>query len=556
MNNHPKELRSVISILTFIVITIQSFAQTFSSWSDYEYFNVIYLPNPSKVGDGKSLFLSDTWNHVGETKTFLSEQVGIGKILPENFEDWPKAAKDSPHRVLHIQVWAHGSYRQVGYVARGTSYTYWRYLNLTHLVKFEANPNYTGQLLTEEIKASVGLNTNLNRDHARIQENWQLSHENDKYSYNQKSESAILLELESLGYANYPKIIIQPELTEITSDSLKMILKQASEECILGLYRIAPGSDKQCGNYRFGVIELEGELTAIISKEIEMSEIQNWKEGEVKARFIRTAAPSFFIADWKGADRSDSEGFAECEEGMLTINLEAVGGSGTDTDCKYIKTFPLNNSGSANNEAAPALIGNASGAGSAVVIDQSNQFVVTNFHVVDGASSFAVEQGGKLFKAVLLKKDENNDLALLRITEEGMSLRQIPISMDDKLGDRVYSAGYPRVFEMGDEIKITEGVISSMSFLSDPSKFQTSVPITNGNSGGALLDENGNLVGITQGGWRPDANTENVNAAVKSLYLISLAQTESTCNISLSQNEQKVDFSTIEESVLPLFVYD
>ena len=137
-----------------------------------------------------------------------------------------------------------------------------------------------------------------------------------------------------------------------------------------------------------------------------------------------------------------------------------------------------------------------------------------------------------------------------------MSLRQIPISMDDKLGDRVYSAGYPRVFEMGDEIKITEGVISSMSFLSDPSKFQTSVPITNGNSGGALLDENGNLVGITQGGWRPDANTENVNAAVKSLYLISLAQTESTCNISLSQNEQKVDFSTIEESVLPLFVYD
>ena len=556
MNNHPKQLRSLISILTFIVITIQSFAQTFTSWSDYEYFNVIYLPNPSKIGDGKSFFLSDTWNHVGETKSFLADKVGVGKILPENFEDWPKAAKDFQHRVLHIQVWAHGSYRQVGFEARGTSYTYWRYLNLTHLVKFEANPDYTGQLLTEEIKASVGLNTRLNRDHARIQENWQLSHENDKYSYNQKSESAILLELESLGYAIYPEIIIEPELTEITADSLKMILKQASEECIIGLYRKAPGSDKQCGNYRFGVIEDEGELTAIISKEIEMSEIQNWKEGEVKARFIRTAAPSFFIVDWKGADRSDSEGFAECEEGMLTIKLESNDGSDNDSDSTYIKTFPLSNSASASNEAIPAIIGNASGAGSAVVVDHSSQFVVTNFHVVDGASSFAVVQGGKLFKAALLKTDENNDLALLRITEEGINLRQIPISIDDKLGDRVYSAGYPRVFEMGDEIKITEGVISSMSFLSDPSKFQTSVPITNGNSGGALLDENGNLVGITQGGWRPDANTENVNAAVKSLYLISLAQTESTCNISLSQNEQKVDFSSIEESVLPLFVYD
>jgi hypothetical protein len=127
--------------------------------------------------------------------------------------------------------------------------------------------------------------------------------------------------------------------------------------------------------------------------------------------------------------------------------------------------------------------------------------------------------------------------------------------MDDKLGDREYSAGYPRVFEMGDEIKITEGVISSMSFLSDPSKFQTSVPITNGNSGGALLDESGNLVGITQGGWRPDANTENVNAAVKSLYIISLAQTEATCTLSLSQSTSKIDFSEIENSVLPIFVY-
>ena len=109
---------------------------------------------------------------------------------------------------------------------------------------------------------------------------------------------------------------------------------------------------------------------------------------------------------------------------------------------------------------------------------------------------------------------------------------------------------------MGDDIKITEGVISSMSFLSDPSRYQTSVPITNGNSGGALIDENGNLVGITQGGWRPDANTENVNAAVKSLYVVSLAQTEATCAPSLVQQKAKVDFTEIEKSVLPLFIFD
>ena len=281
-----------------------------------------------------------------------------------------------------------------------------------------------------------------------------------------------------------------------------------------------------------------------------------WEVGDTKATFTRTASSSVFITDWFGSNQSQSyEGYAECDGGILTVTIPKTG-QFKEIECNYIKTYPVGNTPSATRPTdVTGSIADALGSGSAVVIDALNQYVITNYHVIEPGSTYGVEQGGKLFGAVVLKTDPKNDLALLRITDEGINLTAIPISMDDQLGERVYSAGYPKVSQMGDDIKITEGVISSMSFLSDPSKYQTSVPITNGNSGGALLDEQGNLVGITQGGWRPDENTENVNAAVKSLYVFSLAQTEATCAPSLSQNSSPIDFTEIEQSVLPIFVF-
>ena len=70
-----------------------------------------------------------------------------------------------------------------------------------------------------------------------------------------------------------------------------------------------------------------------------------------------------------------------------------------------------------------------------------------------------------------------------------------------------------------------------------------------------MLDKYGNLVGITQGGWRPDENTENVNAAVKSIYIVALAQSQNHCNINLTLNKQDINFSQLENVVVPVFVY-
>ena len=489
----------------------------------------------------------DYWGHIDATKKFIAEATSWERVLPDDASKWPSRAKMKPHLVLYIEVWVDANYYNSGIGVGGTSFCYWRFKNHAHALDDNA-----GFLTLESYKRFGGLD--MGRHHRKMQGQWEWEHDQDNFEYDPTTEARLLAQMEQLGYVDLSTTEV--EMTTFNIDSIEHYISEADISCLHGIYRSAPGSHSSCGRYQFGVVDMEGEPTAIITKDAEISGYE-WKVGEVKSRFVRTASPTIFIAEWKMANHTETEGYATCEGGLLTLELPELSGENTEpVSCNFIKTYPLAAVTNSNSVVVSVNVGDAISAGSAVVIDESNQFIVTNFHVVKDRTSFKVEQGGTLHEALLLKTDEKNDLALLRIISENIRLKALAISMDDGLGDRVYSAGYPRVFQMGDDIKVTEGVISSMSFLSDPSRFQTSVPITNGNSGGALLDESGNLVGITQGGWRPDANTENVNAAVKSLYVVSLAQTEATCEPSLVQKKGKLDFSEIENSVLPIFVFD
>lgn len=195
------------------------------------------------------------------------------------------------------------------------------------------------------------------------------------------------------------------------------------------------------------------------------------------------------------------------------------------------------------------------GSGSGVVIDAQNGFLATNYHVVEDSRGLLVEVDGKRWPAKVIRTDANNDLALIQVEESARAkMSNLPISLSAGLGSKAFAAGYPKLSTMGKDIKITEGLVSSVSFLDDPTKFQISCPITNGNSGGALLDNFGNLIGITQGGYRPDNNTENVNAAVKGLYVMALAQAQGDCAISTKLNQSVIDFDSLRFSVLPILV--
>src|SRR6202162_4192 len=143
--------------------------------------------------------------------------------------------------------------------------------------------------------------------------------------------------------------------------------------------------------------------------------------------------------------------------------------------------------------------GRASGSG--IVIDAGGT-ILTNWHVVENAVKVTVSfERGKTVEAQVVGKDPSNDLAVLRIPTDGLTLH--PLTLGDsstaKVGDPVLAIGNP--FNL--ERTLTTGVISALQRqITAPNGFmidnvlQTDAPINPGNSGGPLLDSLGRVIGI------------------------------------------------------------
>jgi S1-C subfamily serine protease len=127
--------------------------------------------------------------------------------------------------------------------------------------------------------------------------------------------------------------------------------------------------------------------------------------------------------------------------------------------------------------------------------------------------------------------DEASDLALLKAAGKFSAL-PVADSRKVKLGSPVMTVGFPEPPLLGFSAKFSKGDIAALAGVYDePVNFQISVPIQPGNSGGALLDGCGNVVGIVSQGIDKkqalDCNgnvLENVNYAVKSQYLLRLLE--------------------------------
>lgn len=141
---------------------------------------------------------------------------------------------------------------------------------------------------------------------------------------------------------------------------------------------------------------------------------------------------------------------------------------------------------------------NRRGAGSGVIVDSGEGFVVTNHHVIDNATSISVRlSDGRSAEAELLGSDARTDLALLRIDLDNL----VEIAFADietvRVGDFVVALGNP--FGIGQTA--TSGIVSALgrSGLNNNNYedfIQTDAAINVGNSGGALVDLEGRLVGI------------------------------------------------------------
>lgn len=148
----------------------------------------------------------------------------------------------------------------------------------------------------------------------------------------------------------------------------------------------------------------------------------------------------------------------------------------------------------------------------------ANGYICTNYHVVKDADSIYVQNSkGESFKVINIYNDPQYDLAILKIVDPKFSnLPQLPYSLKTAnigLGENVYTLGYPK-----NDAVLGEGYVSSKSgFGGDTTMaYQVAIPVNPGNSGGPLLNNNGQIIGVISG---KENQTDGAAFAVKSKFI-------------------------------------
>lgn len=179
--------------------------------------------------------------------------------------------------------------------------------------------------------------------------------------------------------------------------------------------------------------------------------------------------------------------------------------------------------------------------GSAIAI--SRYYLATNYHVVEDASSLVITGvNGNLrkdYKIEVVATDKTNDLAICKVIDndfDGFEAIKYGFNTETvDVGTEIFVLGYPMTNYMGEELKLTTGVISSKSgYKGDVSIYQISAPVQPGNSGGPLFNYYGDLIGIVNAKL---TGAENVGYAIKLSYLRNLVE---SCN-------ERIDYNTTNQ---------
>lgn len=199
-----------------------------------------------------------------------------------------------------------------------------------------------------------------------------------------------------------------------------------------------------------------------------------------------------------------------------------------------------------------AIENNKSGIWTGTGFAIGNKYIVTNYHVVKDAEKITLKCiKGDLYtsySALVVATDMHNDIAILMINDSRYDGRgAIPFSISSRMaevGEDVFVLGYPMTQSLGDEIKLTNGIVSSRTgFQGDVSTYQITAPLQPGNSGGPLFDKKGNVIGIVNAGI-PGA--ENVGYAIKTSYLKNLIESAGL-NVTLPSNNTISNLSLSEK---------
>lgn len=244
-----------------------------------------------------------------------------------------------------------------------------------------------------------------------------------------------------------------------------------------------------------------------------------------------------YVEAYKWMDLASAQGQSQAQAALLWMEqqmgvqqiAEAQRRSGEFKPIGALQSGQMKQDSDRLDESKP----NASGTGF-FITDEG--YLVTSAHVVKGATRVRLATGAGLISAQIVKVNDGDDLALLKAEgQNGLrTFAALPIisSRQLRLGSPICTVGFPNVDLQGFSPKLAKGEIASLSGAQDdPRYFQISTPVQPGNSGGALVDGCGNVVGVISAKLDPAAALatsgalpENVSYAIKSSFLLGFLE--------------------------------
>lgn len=195
------------------------------------------------------------------------------------------------------------------------------------------------------------------------------------------------------------------------------------------------------------------------------------------------------------------------------------------------------------------LVPAASGSGFFV---SDNGHLVSNFHVIDGCQEIKIHHNGLTYDADILAKDSFNDLALMKIDLNNNKYFEIS-NEDPRLLEEIITAGFPLGRNVSSSIKTSKGSVTSIAGYGDNySEFQMDAAINQGNSGGPIMNYEGEIVGVAVAIYGREVGVEGFNFGIKASVLKTFLVSNKLINSNLSYQKTR---DSLEELILDATKY-
>jgi S1-C subfamily serine protease len=316
-------------------------------------------------------------------------------------------------------------------------------------------------------------------------------------------------------------------LTE--SSAIQMYLEGRDLSPIEGIWNWSDGMYQIVITRNDSIADQSYEFVGIITR----ADRGGWKPGQIKLLIDETAVPTVYTGTYYAGNQSAVGTSFIFTPPNLIETSPPVGSYGAPIKVLMIRSYPNVQTKQQIAESPP---NQGQSSGTCFFIDAFGT-AVTNSHVIEGQSNIEiVVTNGTKSSATVIKTSRSLDVAVLATGHQTSNFLTLAPNDSLTLGLDVFTIGYPVTNILGDKPKYSEGTISALSGLNnDDSWIQVSTPIQPGNSGGPLVNEKGQVVGIVTATAAVEkffavtgSLPQNINWAIKAEYARALIPANSS----------------------------